>query len=118
MYRLLLIFLLFGNSFSELYASFPVTEPIATVDDYSSLDPEELSNLDKRLWFVIGFLGLGLYGIGGLLIAFIYQLNSKKKGVFKWALRGAIAGLLLALVLVIIALSAISGGELDLLPFD
>ena len=116
MYRLLLIFLLVGSSFSELYASFPVTEPIATVDDYSSLDPEELSSLDKRLWFAIGFLGLSLYAIGGLLIAFIYQLNSKKKGVFKWALRSAVTGILLVLAVVIIAV--LEFGDVDLLPFD
>lgn len=116
MNRLVLIFLFFGISFSELYASFPVTESITTVDSYSSLDPEELSKLDKRLWFVIGLLGLALYGIGGLLLASIYQANSKKKGVFKWALRGAVTGILLVLAIVIIALVEFADG--DLLPFD
>ena len=116
MYRLVLIFLLVGSSFSELYASFPVTEPIATVDSYSSLDPEELSRLDKRLWFAIGLLGLALYGIGGLLIASIYQATSKKKGVFKWALRGAVTGILLVLVVAIIAV--LEFADVDLLPFD
>ena len=116
MYRLALISLLISISFSGLYASFPVIESIATVDSYSSLDPEELSKLDKILWFAKGLLGLTLYGIGGLLIGSIYQANSKKKGVFKWALRGAVTGILLILVLVIIALVEVIDG--DLLPFD
>ena len=116
MYRLVLIFLLVSSSSFELSASFPVVESIAKGDSYSSLVPEELSKLDKRLWFAIGLLGLTLYGIGGLLIASIYQANSKKKGVFKWALRGAVTGILLILVLVIIALVEVIDG--DLLPFD
>ena len=111
--KLILTLLLGLLVFSSVYASFPVTEN-GNINEISlSIEDPDISKSAKILWFAIGLLGAVLTGFGGLAIAAIYQLITKKKGPFEYALYG----FLTAVILFIILLFLIFSEFLDFNPF-
>jgi len=99
--------------FSSVYASFPVTEN-GNINEISlSIEDPDISKSAKILWFAIGLLGTAVTGIGGLAIAAIYQLITKKKGPFEYALYGFLTAGILFIILLILIFSEF----LDFNPF-
>ena len=91
--------------FSSVYASFPVTEN-GNINEISlSIEDPDISKSEKILWFVIGLLGAASSVFGGLVIAVIYQLVTKKKGPIKYALYGFLTAVILFIILLFLILS-------------
>jgi hypothetical protein len=104
MKQFILTLLLGLLGFSSVYASFPVTEN-GNINEISlSVEDPDISKSAKILWFAIGLLGTVFSGIGGLAIAIIYQLITKKKGPFKYALYGLLSAIILLIIFIIILL--------------
>ena len=103
MKQFILTLLLVLLGFSSVYASFPVTEN-GNINEISlSIEDPDISKSAKILWFAIGLLGAVFTGFGGLAIAAIYQLITKKKGPIKYALYGGLtAGILVIILLLLI----------------
>lgn len=114
MKQFILTLLLGLVGFSSVYASFPVTEN-GNINEISlSIEDPDISKSEKILWFVIGLLGAAYSVFGGLVIAVIYQLITKKKGPIKYALYGFLTAVILLIILLFLILS---GFGLDFNPF-
>jgi len=101
-----LIFSMVG--FNTIQASFPVTENNTSemvCSEENNADP--ISKSEKVFWFILGLLG----SYFGVIIAIIYQLITKKKGVIKQALFGFLTLIVLAILLLIVLLAGL--GDLD-----
>jgi hypothetical protein len=100
--------------FAPVYASFPVTEN-GNINEISlSIEDPDISKSEKILWFAIGLLGAASSVFGGLVIAVIYQLITKKEGPIKYALYGFLTAVILLIILLFLILS---GFGLDFNPF-
>ena len=114
MKQFILTLLLGILGFSSVYASFPVTEN-GNINEISlSVEDPDISKSERILWFAIGLLGTVFSGIGGLAIATIYQLITKKKGPIKYALYGFLTAVILGIILLFLILSEFG---LDFNPF-
>lgn len=101
-----LLFVLAG--FNTIQASFPVTENNTSEMVFSEENnANPISKSEKVFWFILGLLGF-YYGV---IIAIIYQLITKKKGIIKQALFGSLTLIALAILLLIVLLAGL--GELD-----
>jgi len=110
----ILLTLLFGMlGLTTTFASFPVLENESTNEISLSVEDPDISKSAKILWFAIGLLGTAVTGIGGLAIAAIYQLITKKKGPIKYALYGSLTAGILFIILLILIFSEF----LDFNPF-
>ena len=101
-----LLFVIAG--FNTIQASFPVTENNTSEMVYSEEDPDvPISKSEKVFWFILGLLGSYV----GVIIAIIYQLITKKKGIIKQALFGFLTLIVLAILFLIVLLGEL--GDLD-----
>ena len=102
-----LLFVIVG--FNTIQASFPVTENNTSEMVYSEENnaDDPISKSEKVFWFILGLLGF-YYGV---IIAIIYQLITKKKGIIKQALFGFLTLIVLAILFLIVVLTEL--GDLD-----
>ena len=101
-----LLFVIVG--FNTIQASFPVTDNNTSEMVYSEEDPDvPISKSEKVFWFILGLLGSYV----GVIIAIIYQLITKKKGIIKQALFGFLTLIVLAILFLIVLLGEL--GDLD-----
>ena len=101
-----LLFLIAG--FNTIQASFPVMENNKSEilhSEEKNTDP--ISKSEKVFWFILGLIGI----YWGVIIAIIYQLITKKKGIIKQALFGFLTLLVLAILFLIVLFGQL--GELD-----
>ena len=96
---LTLLFTLLG--FTSIYASFPVTKNVNSIEISLTSEDPGISKEEKILWFAIGLLGV-YFGVGASII---YQLITNKKGPIKYALFGFLSLIVLVILLLIVLLA-------------